>query len=415
MQIWFESKRVATLTPGTAGPSLTYNKEWLDLPGAFAISYTLPLSQKPYSSGSVAPWLVNLLPEGANLDVIAKLTGIGQGDVLGLLSKIGRDTSGALSFAARGTAQMQTRRVESEGQLERIINELPSKPFLVGDEGVSLSLAGVQDKLSVHLGSNGSLGIPINGAPSTWILKPDSPRLWGSVYNEAFCLILADQIGLAAPEVRLGRAGQRRYLLIRRYDRRAEGRHWRRLHQEDLCQAMGIFPSAKYETNQSGTPGPKFRDLMAVVRSAAGLAATLQLLRYMIFNVICCNTDAHAKNYSFLLSARGAEMAPIYDVMCAKVWPQVTPNLANTIAGKNRGDVLKARHWRKEANACGLNPSATLRQVESLCQQVQAALPRAYERIIEQDPNAKAMADQCQDAIIGRCRALLNGLQDKQS
>lgn len=277
-----------------------------------------------------------------------------------------------------------------------------------------MSLAGVQDKLSVHLEDDGSLGIPINGAPSTWILKPDSPRLRGSVYNEAFCLLLADQIGLAAPRVRLGRAGQRRYLLIERYDRRAEGPHWRRLHQEDLCQALGLFPSAKHEKNQSGTPGPKFRDLLACVRSAAGPAATVRFLRYMIFNVICCNTDAHAKNYSILLSARGANLTPLYDVMCAKVWPQVTTNLANTVAGKNRGDHLKGRHWQKEARACGLNPSATLRQVEDLCHRVQAALPEVQERIIALDPEAKPMAEQCRDAIAGRCRALLNGLQDKQ-
>ncbi len=372
------------------------------------------MRQAAHSAELVAPWMANLLPEGANLDVIAKLTGISQSDVLGLLARIGRDTSGALSFAERGTAKMQTRRIEGEDQLERIINELPAKPFLIGDEGVSLSLAGVQDKLSVHLEDDGSLGIPINGAPSTWILKPDSPRLWGSVYNEAFCLLLADQIGLAAPRVRLGRAGQRRYLLIERYGRRAEGPHWRRLHQEDLCQALGLFPSAKHEKNQSGTPGPKFRDLLACVRSAAGPAATVRFLRYMIFNVICCNPDAHAKNYSILLSARGANLTPLYDVMCAKVWPQVTTNLANTVAGKNRGDHLKGRHWQKEARACGLNPSATLRQVEDLCHRVQAALPEVQERIIALDPEASAMAEQCRDAIAGRCRALLNGLQDKQ-
>ena len=57
---------------------------------------------------------------------------------------------------------------------ERIIEELPSKPFLVGEDGVSMSLAGVQSKLGVAINAKKQICIPINGAPSTMILKPDA-------------------------------------------------------------------------------------------------------------------------------------------------------------------------------------------------------------------------------------------------
>ncbi len=70
------------------------------------------------------------------------------------------------------------------------MNELPAKPFLVGERGVSMSLAGVQEKLPVYVDGEGRFSIPIEGTPSTHILKPDTKRLAGSVENEAFCLAL---------------------------------------------------------------------------------------------------------------------------------------------------------------------------------------------------------------------------------
>jgi serine/threonine-protein kinase HipA len=78
--------------------------------------------------------------------------------------------------------------VDKPEDLERIIEELPNKPFLVGDEGVSMSLAGAQTKLAVALDPEGRVCIPMDGSPSTHILKPDAPRLWGGVQNEAFLL-----------------------------------------------------------------------------------------------------------------------------------------------------------------------------------------------------------------------------------
>src|SRR3546814_14177923 len=88
------------------------------------------------------------------------------------------DTAGALSIGRAGTASPAGWRVvEREDDLERIINELPSKPFLIGQNGVSMSLAGVQSKLGVAVDPEGRICIPTDGSPSTHILKPDSTRL----------------------------------------------------------------------------------------------------------------------------------------------------------------------------------------------------------------------------------------------
>jgi serine/threonine-protein kinase HipA len=188
-------------------------------------------------------------------------------DVIGLLSAIGGDTAGALSFGQPArTASVQWRPALKSEDLERIIEELPNKPFLVGEEGVSMSLAGAQTKLAVSIDDAGRVCIPMNGSPSTHILKPDAPQLLGGVQSEAFCLTLAKRVGIPTPEVTTGRAGERTFLLARRYDRTNVGGRWRRLHQEDYCQALGKPPSAKYETNQTGIPGPTLGDMFEVTR-----------------------------------------------------------------------------------------------------------------------------------------------------
>jgi serine/threonine-protein kinase HipA len=63
----------------------------------------------------------------------------------------------------------------------------------------------------------------------------------------------------------------------------------------------------------------------------------IRLLDMVIFNVLACNTDAHAKNYSIMIRAGAPSVAPMYDVMCGGVWETVTKNLAQKIAGEGRG------------------------------------------------------------------------------
>lgn len=415
MQIFFESRNVAELIPSDIGPSLIYDPEWLSLPGAFPVSTRIPLREASYEPSIVLPWIVNLLPEEDNLEAIARLTGVAKADALGILAEIGRDTSGALSFAERGTARMHYRPVETADELERIINELPSKPFLAGDEGVSMSLAGVQTKLGVHIDDQGQICIPINGSPSTWILKPDTDRLWGSVYNEAFCMRLALNSGLNAPEIRIGRAATRKFILVERYDRVKEGDVWRRIHQEDMCQALGHFPSTKYEFNKAGRPGPRLRDMVEVVRDQSGLSAVLSFLRQTIFNVLVCNTDAHAKNYSILIRSDGVGLTPIYDVMCAAVWPRVTKYLAVSIATKRDGNHLMGRHWQREALLCALGAPALIRMVTTLCDDVEKQLDRTLDEIVGMDAEARAMAECCRDEIRTRIGHVRAGLKETEA
>lgn len=414
LSVYFETRLVGRIDVGAEGPSFVYDPAWLKTRGAFPISVTMPLSPRSIPPDVFLPWASNLLPEGQQLKTIGSRLGASGDDVVEILRQIGRDTAGALSIGTPGTASTaHWKPVETEADLERIIAELPRKPFLVGDEGVSMSLAGVQSKLAVAINDRGRVCIPLDGAPSTHILKPDSDSLYGGVQNETLCLVLARRCGLNAAEVTTGKAGKRTYLLVRRFDRQRHKDRVRRLHQEDFCQALGRPPSAKYEANQTGTKGPTLSDMFALTRSAMSAADTVALLDFVIFNVLMCNTDAHAKNYSLLITGKAFKVAPIYDVMCADVWDGVTKNLAQKVAGKNRGEHLKHRHWLRMAEDCGLNPTRLVARVESLAAKVTGEIDQAITEVAAMPAGGHSLIGDIHTAISKRCRAIVGGLADK--
>ncbi len=412
LAVYYETRRVGTIAADVEGPSFVYEPSWITTRGAFPLSYLMPLSAGPVKPAVFLPWAANLLPEGTQLRTIGMMLGAAPEDVIAILSEIGRDTAGALSIGKPGTSGAgDWKPIATAASLERILNELPAKPFLAGDDGVSMSLAGVQTKLGVAIDADGRICIPVNGAPSTHILKPDSDRLYGSVPNEALCLTLARRCGLSVPDVTTGKAGKRAYFLIRRYDRLEHDGRCRRLHQEDVCQALGKPPSAKYEANQTSIKGPTLADMFALTHNAMRAPDVLALLDHVIFSVLCCNTDAHAKNYSLMISGRGFSLAPLYDVMCASVFDGVTQNLAQKIAGKNRGDHLARRHWEEFARDCGLNPTRLVARVATLSGQVQKELHAAAEAVAAMPAGPHPLVPEIVAAISGRARALLAGLE----
>jgi serine/threonine-protein kinase HipA len=391
-----------------------YSETWRQRRGAIPLSVTMPLDDQEVEANVFLTWAANLLPEADQLIMVGRRLGVAPGDTIGLLERIGRDTAGALSFGAPGA---RTRHgwtpIERDQDLERIIEELPQKPFLAGDDGVSMSLAGVQSKIAVARDEQGRLYIPLDGAPSTHILKPDSDRLFGSVPNEAFCLILARRCGLRVPDVSTGRAGKRSYLLIERYDRRAVGDEWRRLHQEDFCQALGLPPNAKYERNRAGPTGPSAADMLMVVRERGLAPDVLALLDAIVFNILACNTDAHAKNYSLMVTSGRPTMAPLYDVMCASVFDGITLNLAQSINGKTRGDHLRRRHWIRFLREAGLGPAPMLRRINVLAGRVLAGIPAAQAEVMAMAAGGDGL-DEVAAAIRRRASMILEGLADPE-
>jgi serine/threonine-protein kinase HipA len=392
---------VATVETAGDGPHLRYDEAWRAAPDAFRISLTMPLTAAEHGPDVAIPWLMNLLPEGEPLRAMTRALGVSRDDILGLIAELGRDLAGALTIGApRAGEAPGLVPLAGERDLERIIEDLPAKPFLVGETGVSMSLAGAQEKLPLAR-SEGLLAIPVNGAPSTVILKPDNPRLPGSVQNEALCMVLARRCGLPVAPVTTGVAGKRSYLLVDRYDRVLDGGHVVRLHQEDFCQALGRPPAAKYEHNRSGVKGPSLAEMFTLVRAHMTARDITRLLDAVVFNIAIGNVDSHAKNYSVLLGPGRPVLAPLYDLMSGLAWPNITQNHAQDVGGQQRGRHIYARHWRRMAEATGLAAPATVRRAIQVAERVVAELPAAAAEVAAM-PAGGAMVERFASEIAAR-------------
>ena len=381
LPVHYEDRLVATISADAQTTRLAYADAWVSSADSFPVSLAMPIQPEPYEGDQVLPWLMNLLPEGEPLRAMTRALGAAPEDALGLIAQTGNDLAGALSIAPqqpRGESGYRT--IPDGDALERIIEEMPARPFLVGEDGVSMSLAGAQEKLPVAI-IDGQIAVPINGAPSTHILKPDNPRLPGSVQNEALCIVLARRVGFSVAPVTPGVAGERSYLLVERYDRTGTGNNVRRLHQEDFCQALGRPPAAKYEFNGTGTRGPSIADMFAVVRQHMTARDITRLLDAVIFNIAIGNVDSHAKNYSILLGPGAPQLAPLYDLMSGLAWTNITQHHAQAIGEQRRGRHVYGRHWRRMADAAGLAARGTVQRVEQVTARLLRELPAAVEEV----------------------------------
>lgn len=403
----YEGREIAAIATGERAFELRYNNDWLSASDAFPISLNMPLGEVGFGEEIVIPWLMNLLPEGEPLRAMSRALGASAEDVIGLIVKTGGDLAGALTIGHHETSGApHYQAIPGADALERIINELPVRPFLADEVGVTMSLAGAQDKLPVAM-PGGKLAIPLNGAASTHILKPDNPRLHGSVQNEALCMVLSRRIGLRTAPVTTGVAGARSYLLVERYDRSIDHDPIRRIHQEDFCQAFGRPPVAKYQFNGAGRRGPSLPDMFSLVREHMTALEITRLLDAVIFNIAIGNVDSHAKNYSILLQP-SIGFAPLYDLMTGLAWEGITPNHAQEVGGQRRGAHIYGRNWQRMAKESGLAAAATVRRVTSVADRILGELAAAAEEVAAMPAGAGPFLKTFTDAIGERATAVRN-------
>lgn len=335
--------------------TFSYSTDYLNLPGASPISRLLPLAPTVYGDEATRAFFSNLLPEGAVLTQVARQVGISQENVFGLLEAIGGDCAGAISVSASDNLPESTGsyRPITEQELSDELDKLPSHPFLAGEEGVRLSLAGAQNKLPVFFdGSN--YYIPEGAKPSSHILKTAIEQLDNTVINETFCMTLATQVGLPVPVAQVVSIGDKQVFMVERYDRKqpASGEIVR-LHQEDFCQALGIPPELKYEKEG----GPGFSDCFRLVDewSDEPLLDAGNLLNWAIFNFIIGNADAHGKNLSFLYNENLVRVAPFYDLISTAVYSRLNNKFAMKMGGKSDARYLPPDTLGKFAVEIGID------------------------------------------------------------
>jgi len=202
-------------------------------------------------------------------------------------------------------------------------------PLIKADDKLRLSLAGAQEKLALAK-INGEWYLPLNGAPSTHILKPTRTGSLSSLaINEYICMKLAKSFGLPVPEVDLLKIAGKDVFVIERYDRINDGNFIQRLHQEDFCQALGIMSTSKYQNDG----GPGIADIFNTITKVCTVPVleSQKFLRYVIFNYLIGNCDSHGKNYSLLYKNYRVELSPLYDVVSTVIYPGLTEKLSMKI------------------------------------------------------------------------------------
>jgi len=387
LNVWHNGQLVGELwRDGQDRIGFGYDADWLE--HGFRIGRVLPLKTEPFApeDGKAHAWFANLLPEGAARERIVGNLGIADDDFV-LLREIGGDCAGALNIlpvdqapnAHDGTEALDDRtfhrmlQQRGQGILPRPVDGNRTSP--------RLSLAGAQAKCPVLI-RDGDYFLPYGVTASSHILKFELPEWRHVPVYEIHLNRIAEGIGLPVPETRIEQRHGHRYLVISRYDREAQGGSWHRLHQEDFCQIAGLRATRKYQADG----GPGLADCAGWIRALSEKPAgdLLNLLRWQIFNWLAGNSDGHAKNLALVQVQRNTNrwrLAPFYDLVCTRAWPNLDRRLAMNIGGEADPGRIRAEHWHALSDAIGMRPRFVEKEIASMVEAINETLPTAREEL----------------------------------
>lgn len=362
-----------------------YAESWTETPNACPLSHSLPLRPERFTRKECRGFFAGILPEENKREIIARNLGISARNDYAMLERIGGECAGAVTFLPAGEPLPEHNynyHALTNEELAAILHELPKRPLLAGEKGVRLSLAGAQDKIAVRVHGD-QVSLPLDGAPSTHILKPAIERFEGVVFNEALSMKLAAAVGLPTAPVEFRTVEDMTFLLVERYDRvhrqgSDEEFPIERVHQEDFCQALGIVPETKYQKEG----GPSLRDCFNLLREVSS-APVIDLARFLdavIFNYLVGNNDAHGKNFSLLYPGAGTgdlqvRLAPLYDIVSTVYYPELSREMATKIGGEHSSERVTPGNFEKLAEEAGLAKPLVRRRVPELADAILTALP----------------------------------------
>lgn len=387
-----EMGRVARADTGRL--SFTYNEEWRNAPDAYPLSISMPLALTVHGNAKIDPFLWGLLPDNSNvLDQWGKRFHVSPRNAFGLIANVGEDCAGAVQFvqperldAILGQAPPAIDWLDDAAIAERLraLRADPSAWRIPRDTG-QFSLAGAQPKTAFLL-ENGRWGVPSGRVPTTHIFKPPTGDLDGHVENEHFCLELARALGLPAVGSRIMHFQDETAIVVERYDRVRINANLRRVHQEDMCQALSIPPTRKYQNEG----GPGIRDIVELLRtySTSPREDVGAFLDSMAFNWLIAGTDAHGKNYALLIGAEGrVRLAPLYDLASALPYPDIEvekAKLSMKLGGEYRLRNIGLHHWRNLAEELRLDPDAVVHRVDDFARQLGDRVSEIKQRMTDE-------------------------------
>lgn len=349
LSVWLHGKLAGFLeTEDNDHFMFTYSKAYMASPKALPLSCSLPFQTEAYGDVQARAFFAGLLPEESIRILVARALHVSEKNDFRLLNALGGECAGAVTLLQEDEVPENTeQRIDwmTEEGLLSVLKKAQLRPFMAGQKGVRLSLAGAQHKIPLCYDGE-RFGIPLGSTPSTHILKQPVAGVEQSVQNEYFCLHLAKSLSLPVAQSSIVSLGDTDFLLVERYDRDSVAGKSIRRHQEDFCQALGYSSSKKYQSDG----GPGFKECFALVRNHTKPSAVYikNLLNISIFNMLVGNNDAHAKNFSLLYSSKGhMQLAPFYDLLSTAAYEHIDNRMAMKIGCKNIFSDIYPRHMDK--------------------------------------------------------------------
>jgi len=367
------------------------------------------------------PWLWGLLPDNAKVlerwSRQFQVSARSPFDLLG--SPIGHDCAGAVQFVRddrladllEGSGHVDWLSEDGVADRIRLLKEDSTSWLGDGNPG-PFSLAGAQAKTALRF-QDGRWGVPHGPIPTTHILKPAIPGLDDQELNEHLCLAGARNAGLVAARSAIWTFGDQVAIVVERYDR-VPPAYFDRVHQEDLCQALGYPPERKYESEG----GPRARQIVDLLRRVvAPSVAEREIWRFasaLGWNWIIGGTDAHAKNFSLLLSGPQVRLAPLYDLSSAlPYYHEKESRFAMSLAGDYRV-WIRVNRWPEVAKLIGLDGERLCDLLRNLAERAPDALrdAAAHPQVASL---GRALTARLVDRIATRSRRCLAALHAKVS
>lgn len=361
---------------------LIYSDSWFGLKGAIPLSLSLPLTDKTHKGDVVYNYFDNLLPD--NMDIRHRIQarfGVRTSQPFDLLSCIGKDCTGAIQLMS-DRMEPDVKKIDgiplAENEIAEELRNYKLLPLgMSKNRDFRISIAGTQEK-TAFLRHEGQWQRPLGATPTTHIFKLPVGRiehagidLSDSIENEWLCLEILRGFGLPVTNARVERFENIKALVVERFDRKfAEDKSWIIRHPvEDLCQASGVAPALKYESEG----GPGITDIMQRLRSSVRPEDDrFQFMRTVFLFWLLGAIDGHAKNFSIFLRQGGRfELTPVYDVISA--YPVAEKRqveyrdlkMAMALHGKNKHYAwheILPRHWFSHSAKADF-PKAQMQQI----------------------------------------------------
>ncbi|PQZ98821.1 hypothetical protein CQ017_09815 [Arthrobacter sp. MYb224] len=393
LALWFDGVHTATITDHGFGTiSLQYTPEAQN--SSALLSTKLPIREEPYAWVECVHFLDGLLPEDDVRKMLADKARIPHDDTFMMLGAYGKDCAGAVQVLPLGEEPNNEPHEilwTTDEELATAIASLPTAPLGIGiDSSIRVSLGGLQGKLLV-VRDGPRIGMPLDGSPTTHILKParlneDGTEQWPSIAElELFGLRLVEaSVRLSRSKRQIAAAAEaitvqgRKAILVERYDRDAQSKPVRRIHQEDFCQALGM--KQKYQKPAENSPTLKLIAQVLTDNASNPPQERELLLKYLTVNLALGNCDMHARNIGLTIDHGTVRLAPAYDVVPTAAWAHADRELSLHVGAGAHIDEVNGRHLMDEAASWGVPSKIAARQIRTVLGEMLDALPALIEQ-----------------------------------